>query len=226
MNILQDVQHLLAFPLTPIQVVGNMGTALGCGLLVSCFYRWVTRRPSNGRTFAGTLVVLTMITGLVIMVIGNNLARAFGLVGAMSIVRFRTAVKDVRDIAFIFFSLAAGMASGIGVAAIAFTSTICIGLVAVAVFRTQGRAENRREYLLQFSYTPLADGEAPYVPLLARYCRQHHLINTKTHDIGDQLEMSFYVLLRDQSQRDEFVLALGRLDGIQRINLFFDEEYE
>lgn len=188
MNALQDVQHLLSFTLTSGLVIRNLIVALGCGILVSRFYAWVTQRPSNGRSFVGALILLTMITAVVIMVIGNNLARAFGLVGAMSIIRFRTAVKDVRDIVFIFFALAVGMAAGVDLPGIAFLGTAFIGLVGVAVSRIQTHTQKRREYLLQFIYTPGTDNTAPYLPVFAQYCRQHHLINSKLFDTADQLE--------------------------------------
>ena len=226
MNALQDVQHLLSFSLSLDKVVGNLVVALGCGLLIAKFYGWVTQRPSNGRAFVSSLIILTMITAVVIMVIGNNLARAFGLVGAMSIIRFRTAVKDVRDIVFIFFSLAVGMAAGVNQAAIAFTATLFIGLTMLAITRIQTHAQQQREYLLQFMYTPRTDGEAPYLPVLAQYCRRHHLINTRTYDTEDHLEISFYVHLRRQEQSADLVRALGQLEEVQRINLFFDEQYE
>lgn len=124
MNEFQDLQNILSFSLTTGQVVRNLAVALVCGLLISRFYAWVTGRPGQSRTFSGSLIALSLITAVVIMVIGNNLARAFGLVGAMSIVRFRTAVKDVQDIVFIFFSLAIGMAAGVGQAAVAFITAL------------------------------------------------------------------------------------------------------
>ena len=226
MNALQDVQHLLSSSLTPGLVIKNLIVALGCGILVSRFYTWVTQRPSNGRAFVSALILLTLITAVVIMVIGNNLARAFGLVGAMSIIRFRTAVKDVRDIVFIFFSLAVGMAAGVDLPGIALLGTLFIGLVAVAVSRIQTQVQKRREYLLQFIYAPGTEGEAPYLPVFAQYCRQHHLINSKLLNTADQLELSFYVHLENQEQSDDFVRALGSLREVQRVNLFFDEEYE
>ena len=222
----QDLQNLLSFSLSLGQVVKNLVVALGCGILVSRFYSWVTRHPSNGRSFIIALISLTMITAVVIMVIGNNLARAFGLVGAMSIIRFRTAVKDVRDIVFIFFSLAIGMAAGVGAPAIAFLGTVSIGLVMLVVSRVQTHAQSRRDYLLQFRYAPQAEGEASYLPVFERYCRRHHLINTKIYDSEDRLELSFYVHLKDQGESDDFVLALGQLEGVRQVNLFFDEEYE
>ena len=74
-----------------------------------------------------SLVTLAMITAVVIMAIGNNLARAFGLVGAMSIIRFRTAVKDTQDLVFIFLALAMGSAAGVGFHRLAVVATLVVG---------------------------------------------------------------------------------------------------
>ena len=130
-----------------------------------------------------------MITAIVILVIGNNLARAFGLVGAMSIIRFRTAVKDVQDIVFIFFSLAIGMAAGIGLHMIAFMGTIGIGIVMLGIQQVQSNSHKKHEYLLQFSFTQSPEGEAPYLSLFKKYCKKYHLINMKSIDNEEQLEL-------------------------------------
>ena len=95
---LQDFQNILIFSITIGEVIGNIMVALICSFIISLVYRWTYRGTSYSVSFVNSIVSLAMITALVIMVIGNNLARAFGLVGAMSIIRFRTAVKDTQDI--------------------------------------------------------------------------------------------------------------------------------
>ena len=224
MNNFQDLQNLFSFSLSASQVIKNLMVALLCGFLISRFYCWITKRPSNSRIFVSSLIALAMITAVVIMVIGNNLARAFGLVGAMSIVRFRTAVKDVQDIVFIFFSLAIGMAAGIGQSMIAFVGTLGVGLVMLGLAQVQSHTQRKREYLLQFFFAPSSDNEAPYLPLFKKYCKQHSLVNMKSHGHEGLLELSFYIHLKDQSKSNDFVLELGQIEGVQDVNLFFDEE--
>ena len=98
-------------PLTTI--VTRMAIALLCGLSVSALYRvTLGRGRKNLRTLPTTLVLLAVLIAVVTLVIGNNVARAFGLVGALSIVRFRTVVEDTRDTAFVIFSVVVGMAVG------------------------------------------------------------------------------------------------------------------
>jgi len=120
---LEDFQNIEIFSPSIFDIAGNMLVAFVCGLIISVVYRMVYKGPSYSVTFVNSLVLLAMITSVVILVIGNNLARAFGLVGAMSIIRFRTAVRDTQDIIFIFFSLTVGMAAGVGLKIVAIIAT-------------------------------------------------------------------------------------------------------
>lgn len=176
MNGFQDFQSFLTLGLGPAQVLRNLGAACSCGLLVAFFYQGVTQRQAHNRAFILSLVGLSLITSPVIRVIGNNLARAFGLVGTMSIIHFRTAVKDVQDVVFIFFSLAAGMAAGVGMYAAAFIGTGAVGAALLFLSRLGSLAQKRREYLLLLSYLPVAGEEAPYLQVFKTYCTTHQLI--------------------------------------------------
>lgn len=225
MNGFQDFQDFLALSLGPAEVLRNLAAACSCGLLVAFFYQGVTQRQAHQRAFILSLVALSLITALVIMVIGNNLARAFGLVGAMSIIRFRTAVKDVQDVVFIFFSLAVGMAAGVGKYAVAFIGTGSVGAALLLLSRLGSLAQKRREYMLVMSYLPAAGAEASYLPVLRAYCATHQLISMKSYEGSEEHELSFYVRLKREEQSNELVQALKRAEGVQTINFFFDEEY-
>ena len=87
---------------------------------------------------------------MVIMIIGNNLARAFALVGALSIIRFRTVVKDTKDTAYIFWALAAGMASGTGSYFLAIAGTVIITGIAFILHFTNYGSIHKSEFILQF----------------------------------------------------------------------------
>lgn len=223
-GIIQDLETFSLFSLSAGQVLGNLLVALACGCAVSRLYAWTNRHLGYTGAFVHSLVTLAMITAVVIMVIGNNLARAFGLVGAMSIIRFRTAIKDIQDIIFIFFSLAVGMAAGAGLPTIAFTGTLAVGAVMLALSQIRVLTGRRQEYLLQFSLVPDPADEAPYLPIFAEYCQRHHLVNTRARDGQGALDLSFYILLKHQDRRDQFVLALVKVQGIHDVHLFFDEE--
>jgi uncharacterized membrane protein YhiD involved in acid resistance len=222
MDVLQDCQNLLAVGVG--QIVGNLAIALLCGFFISLLYRWTYRGPSYSPTFVSSIASLAMITALVIMVIGNNLARAFGLVGALSIIRFRTAVKDTQDIVYIFFALAVGMAAGVSQHLTAVVGTLFIGLSLFVLARTNYAAPRRREFLLQFSFSSSEEGEPSYLSLLEKYCKRHKIINLKSIGSGGVLELSLYVHLKDTGQSGQFVRELQRIPEVSHVNLFFDDE--
>ena len=203
--------------------IANLLTSLICGFMISYIYRWTYRGPHYSLSFVHSIVILPMVTTLVIIVIGNNLARAFGLVGAMSIIRFRTAVKDTQDIVVIFFSLASGMAAGVGMRAIAFIGTIGIGAVLLFLNRTNYAKLHKTDFLLQFVCV-LEKGTAPYLSILENYCKESKLIHTQSMDQQDLFEIAFHVQLKSGKNSTDLVKELNNLREISEVRLYHDDE--
>ena len=155
----EQFQNIELFPITVLDVFTNLIVALVCGIIIALVYRFIYKGPSYSVTYVNSLVLLALVTSVVMLVIGNNLARAFGLVGAMSIIRFRTAVRDVQDIVFIFFSLAIGMASGVGLHVIALVGTITISIISIILVTFNFGAPRKREYLIQVTYVASPENE-------------------------------------------------------------------
>ncbi len=220
----EEFQNILNHSLTPGEVAVNLIVSLICGLLISFLYRITYKGPGYTSSYLSSLVALSMITAVVIMVIGNNLARAFGLVGAMSIIRFRTAIKDTLDIIFIFFALAVGMAAGVGLIWISLIGTAFIGTTLFILSKTNLIAQPREEFLLQFTIeTNGMETESQYTHILNDYCKRNKLMNVKSAG-PEILEISYYVSLKDKKLSNEFVDKLRNLKGIKNINLYYDEE--
>ena len=107
---LADISHIYH----PSEILINLVLSFILGVLISLIYKKTHKGLSYSQSFMVTNIFVAVIVCMVIMIIGNSLARAFALVGALSIIRFRTVVKDTKDTAYIFWSLAAGMAAGTG----------------------------------------------------------------------------------------------------------------
>jgi len=205
-------------------VLLNLFVAFLCGLFIAQTYKITFGGASYSKSISNALVVLSMITAVVILVIGNNLARAFGLVGAMSIIRFRTAVKDPMDIVFIFFSLSIGLAAGVGLAQIAIIGTLSISAVLLVMSRIGYGSGSKDENLLQFAYSGDHNGgEPPYLNILDTHCKKYTMINVRSLGSHEQYEISYYVILRHSEKGNELVKALSKLDDVDRINLYSDE---
>ncbi|HNQ82792.1 MAG TPA: DUF4956 domain-containing protein [Bacteroidales bacterium] len=221
---LEEFTNIELFPLNVYTVLTNMGVSLACGIVIALVYRFIYKGPSYSATYVNSLVLLSLITTIVIMVIGNNLARAFGLVGAMSIIRFRTAVRDVQDIVYIFFALTVGMASGVGLYAIAISGTILICLVSVVMVTFNFGAPGRAEYVLQIIYKPSKDTEDRIAGILQKYCRGIRLSNLKSQGENDGIEAFYQFSLRRKYKSTELVEEFSHLSEKVKFNLYFDQD--
>ena len=220
----QDFQSIDLFPLTVADIVINLAISVICGLIISVVYRLTYKGASYSVTFVHSLVLLSMITAIVLLVIGNNLARAFGLVGAMSIIRLRTAVRDTQDIVFIFFSLAVGMAAGVGYPVIAILGTILVSLVILVLTATQFANPHKRYYLLQINYISSPDSETVITNVLKQYCRKLKLVNLKTLDYNEEVEAFYHVTFKNENRSAELITAIKEIAAIKHVNLYFDED--
>jgi uncharacterized membrane protein YhiD involved in acid resistance len=207
-----------------VDIIVNLAIAFVLGAAVAISYRKTHRSFNYSVSFVNTLVLLPMITAIVMMVIGNNLARAFGLVGAMSIIRFRTVIKDTRDIAFVFLALAAGMASGTGYHVIALAGTGMVIAMVIALYAASFGSVRGNDLLLRFSVTPDERGSMLHEEAFRRHLRRSTLLNIRTRRNGEMLELSYFVRLKAPERNREFVRDLGVVDGIEGVSLIAMDE--
>ena len=220
---LQDLQNVFQFTITASDLIQNLFISLIGGYIISLIYRWTYNGSGYSNRFIHSLIIITMITSIVILVIGNNLARAFGLVGAMSIIRFRTAVKDTHDIVFIFFALAIGLAAGVGLHQVVMIGVIFIGLVQIVLYKIVFGNQANQEFLLQFSCESNGNDNQYYEAIFQKYYKINKLINVRSIGRDDKLELSFYVSLKNDSKSNSLVKALKNIPEIDSVNLFYSE---
>ncbi len=223
--IANDFADIFTLSISLRDVVLNLLVALLCGTVISLLYRHTYKGLNYSASFAISMIMLTMITSIVIMVIGNNLARAFGMVGAMSIIRFRTAVKDASDIMFIFFALTIGLAAGVKMYAVAIYGTLFISLIYLLISKFSFRLSRQREYLLQVVATDEEETGMESLAVIRKNCRRFRLVNAKAmgEEGHEQMEYSFHVFLKDENQGEELIRELKKNPNIRHVNLFFDE---
>lgn len=222
----EELQDIFFYALTIKDVIGRLLVALLCGVIISLFYRITYKGYSYSSTFVNSIILLTMITTIVIMVIGNNLAAAFGLVGAMSIIRFRTAIKDTMDIMFIFFSLAVGLACGVDFVSVAIIGTVVIGSIYYLIVTLNLSTPRKKDFLLQL-ITEGQEGDNKHInKIIEKYCRKYKVVNVKGlgEDRSDMLEISYYIKLKDENSGQNFIKEIKSVQDIKHANLFFDEE--
>jgi uncharacterized membrane protein YhiD involved in acid resistance len=164
-------------------------------LLIGAVYRQTHRGVAYSQSYVQTLVLMAMVVGIIMLVIGSNIARAFTLVGALSIVRFRNAVKETRDVGYIFFAMAIGMACGTRFYLLAVVATVVIGALLWAMDRFNFFAKDAASQLLKIRLP----ADMPHTQLFeepfSRYLNRYELVAMETVQAGTLLELVYRIEL-------------------------------
>jgi hypothetical protein len=196
--------------------------AVLAGFVVAGVYQIArSHRRTESGTLPTTLVLLCVLIALVTLVIGNSVARAFGLVGALSIVRFRTVVEDTRDTAFVIFAVVVGMAVGAG-----YTPLALVGIPAVATAALTMRAISDRRArstgipaLLTIRVGLGQDPAALLAVAFSSHLKDARLIGAATARQGAALEYSYAVTLAGVDSMFPLMTDLNRMEGVQNVEL-------
>lgn len=197
--------------------------ALAAGALVAIIYRMTRARTDVSQSFTVTLVLLAVLIAMVTQVIGDNIARAFSLVGALSIVRFRTVVRDTQDTAYVIFSVAVGMAIGADNPSVAAAGIVVVALAAFAMRSRSNIVSSAPAGDLPFELTVRlglgADAEAILGPTLDRVNVTRRLMSMATARQGLAVDVGYHVAIAEGTAAAEIVNALNRIDGVQAVTL-------
>ncbi len=205
------------------ELIKRFVMAIALGAIVAVIYRFTQRKEAAGsQTFAATLVMLCVLISILPNVIGDSAARAFSLVGVLSIVRFRTVVEDSRDTAFVIFVVVLGMACGLGNRNIALLGLAFVGMTAVGLFLVQRLtviAPGDAEWLLQLRVGIAKNGEQPWETALAQHCTRFALESTATARQGAALDLVYRLRLKPGVTPLALLNDLNRVEGVQNLEL-------
>jgi len=204
---------------SPLSIIVNLLLALVAGVIIGVIYRKTHRGLSYSQSFVITLVLMCITVAAVMMVIGSNLARAFALVGALTIVRFRTVVKDTKDTAFIFFALTEGIASGTGNYMLTVFSTFFIGIVALVLAKTDFGAMHRTEFILRFRFDRTTGDEESYIKLISERVKSSSIIHITPSEDARYLTLTYDLVLKQGLTSQELVTSLSGARGVDNVHL-------
>lgn len=207
---------------TTISVTNSLLTILvsfTLGGLISCVYMLTSKKNGYSQNFLFTLILIPAVIAVIILLIGSNVARAFSLAGAFSIIRFRSAPGDPKDIAYVLFTLAAGLACGAGLYgyAILFTVTLCLLLYFLS-FINFGASKSSKK-LLKITIPENLDYEGAFDDILSRFTSSSELKKVKTTDMGSLFELVYTVTMDKNTSQKEFIDALRCRNGNLNITL-------
>lgn len=180
--------------------------SFGIGLFIFLVYKKTYRGVMYSAGFGTTLIALTMITSIVILAVTSNVVLSLGMVGALSIVRFRTAIKDPLDIAFLFWSIGAGIILAAGMIPLAIVGSVCIGLI-LLVFVNQ--KPHTHPYMVILNCTD-HDAEVGATEFLAKNVLRT-TVKSKSAVKG-AIEMNIEVRLKEDDT--DFINILSEMPGV------------
>jgi uncharacterized membrane protein YhiD involved in acid resistance len=188
-------------------------------LVIARVYQLTYKGVSYTQSYVHTLIMMTMIVAVIMLIIGSNIARAFALVGALSIVRFRNAVKDTRDVGYIFFAMGIGMACGTRFYLLAVIAALVICFILWGMSILNLFAKELREQILKIRLP----GDMPYESLFerafARYLNRYELMAIETVQAGTLTELVYGVELKKPAEAQSFMNELRQLNDNNKVAL-------
>ncbi|MBQ7700518.1 MAG: DUF4956 domain-containing protein [Clostridia bacterium] len=204
----------------------NIGSALVLGFIVAMLYYFSQKMIGGNTSLSVTLIMVPAIIALIVVLIQNNLARAFTLAGSLAIIRYRSQPASPRDIAYVLFSLAIGIACGIGYVAYAavFTVLFCIILFIISITGFGGLG--RDTMLLKILIPENLNFDGVYTDILNEYTDSWKLRRIQTTDFGTVFELIYVVKLKKGVDRKVFMDKIRCKNGNLNVtlNLLPDEE--
>lgn len=194
------------------------------GGIISLTYMRTNIKQGYSQNFCLTLVMTPAVVAIIILLIGSNIARAFSLAGAFSIIKFRSAPGDSKDIAYILFTMAAGLASGAGFYgyAVLFTAVLCLLMLILNVVNFGASKSSQR--LLKITIPEDLDYEGVFDEILQKYTTRYELKKVRTTDLGSLYELSYGVTMDNKTSQKEFLDALRCRNGNLNIVLSMSGE--
>lgn len=194
-----------------IDTMIGMGLAFAIGLFIFYIYKKTFNGVMYSQSFGVSLMAMTLITTFVIIAVTSNVVLSLGMVGALSIVRFRTAIKEPLDIAFLFWAIAVGIVIGAGMIPLAVFGSLFIGILMV-VFINRKTSDN--PYLVVISCEN-EQAENQVMDVLKNKVKKHVVKSKRV--AKDSIELTLEIRLKDMTT--QFVNELSVADGVNNVVL-------
>ena len=196
-----------------------IGTSIILGILISVVYMNTHEKNNFNSGFSTTLIMLPVIISIIILLVGNNVARAFSLAGAFSIIRFRSAPGDPKDIAYIFFTLAIGLTCGMGYVTYAVLFTLILSAVMIGLHITKFTEPKNKNMELKITIPEDLNYEGVFEKVLDNYTNSYNIQRVRTRDFGSLFELTYTISLKPDINQKSFIDELRCRNGNLNISL-------
>ena len=192
------------------------------------FIGWIYARTHSGlsysRSFTQSLVLMTVITSLVMHVIGSSLITAFGLLGALAMIRFRNVLKDTRDTVFVFTALVIGLAVGSQRFVTAILGAVVMALIVLYLNVTSFGTLGRFDGYLTLRLKEAGRGRGESGALITKFCRAVKQVSTRQSGEEEGAEFVYQIGLRDRERGSDLLEALKGIEGVTHVSLVLRSE--
>ncbi len=192
--------------------------------LLAAVYIWSYRGLSYSRGFVHSLVLGGLVASLLLLAIGNSMARGLGLLGTLALIRFRATLKDPRDMVFVFMSLAIGIACGVQAYFIALVGATTFSVF--ALYLTASTFGSRRQFdgLLRFQAPATAESDNQCTQVLREYCAHFALVTLREVAQGRMLEHAYQIKLVDDTYTEPLVGALRTVPDVAGVSVLMQDQ--
>lgn len=216
----------IADTLTFSGTLGIILSALALGLGISLVYMFTHKKEQYSSGFTISLIMLPAIIAMIILLVGNNVARAFSLAGAFSLIRFRSTPGDSKDISYVFFTLGVGLSCGMGYIGYAILFAIILCGVMIILESTNFGKKNLFNMRLKIVIPEDMDYQGVFDKVLEEYTNTYKLKKVKTSEFGSLFEISYDIVMKDNANSKKFIDTLRCKNGNLNITLGVNEKNE
>jgi hypothetical protein len=201
----------------------SLTAAFAMSQLVAMVYVWTHRGLSYSQSFVQTLVMSGAVTATMMLAIGNNIVWGIGVVGALALVRFRTNLRDPRDMVFVFAALVSGIAAGTRAYALGAVGTVFFSLIALYLAGVPFGARRTFDGLLRFTAPWNDEVSLAASRVLHRHCRRFVLATLREVQQGESSEHVYQVRFRSEDSRRQLARELAAVPGLSSITLLMED---
>ena len=208
--------NTLSFTSSNITFCGMLLTffvAIVFGFVIGTTYMITQKRQGYQRNFVLTLIMLPVILSMIIIFVGSNIARAFSLAGTIAVIRYRSAPGDPKDIGYVFFAVASGLACGVGLFGYAAIFVLLLCLILILVEKFNFAVPSKKVKILKITVTEDMNYSNIFDDVLNKYTENYELIKIKTTDLGSLFEVVYQITTKDTTDDSELINDLRCING-------------
>lgn len=197
------------------QAAISLGASIVIGVIIAIVYMYICKKEGYQKNFIIGLLMLPAVVSVVILLVGSNVARAFSMAGAFALVRFRSAPGSAKDISIVFFTMAAGLACGLGY--VTFAAVMLLLLILISALGFVDRNEGRKQ--LKIVIPESLNYNSVFDDLFDKYTSENRLNKVKTTNMGTMYELTYEIRLKNDDAEKDFIDELRVRNGNLNISV-------